>query len=456
MNHDYQWLGLARIALMLREPGVDYAVSKVPKRLIGNPGLVYERVRWRRKNRKYDSAIELLSQSGEPQTEAKRWWTERRILSRWLLRKGRTKEAYALASSHQQTAGIGLAEGEWLSGWIALRSLHRYADAFEHFKKMFDNVSYPVSKARAAYWAGRAAEASGKPEISLHWFAHAATHVTSFYGQLAAEKLAPTARPSYPLEPRPTIAERETFAQLELVRLVKMLSAMGLKGEINPFIRQLARATKTAPDWTLLADLAHDQRRDDLAIHVAKKALRVGVVLSRLGYPDLRLALKNRPDPAFVKAVVRQESAFNPKAISHAGARGLMQLMPKTAYRIAQRLNIKYSRSRLTRDPKYNVTIGRAYLLQLLEDYGDSPILALSAYNAGPARVKRWLKHFGDPNRSVEHAVDWIESIPFYETRNYVQRVLENFTVYRGRGTNRDLTLSPQATVTPHKRQVIP
>ena len=455
MNHDYQWLGLARIALMQREPGVDYAVSKVPKRLIGDPGLVYERIRWRRKNRKYDSAIELLSQSGEPRTEAKKWWTERRILSRWLLRKGRTKEAYALASSHQQTAGIGLAEGEWLSGWIALRALHRYVDAFEHFTKMFYNVSYPVSKSRAAYWAGRAAEAGGKPEISLQWFARAASHVTSFYGQLAAAKLAPTARPSFPLEPKPTIAEREAFAQLELVRLVKMLSTMDLKGEINPFVRQLARGMKTAPDWTLLADLARDQRRDDLAIHVAKKALGLGVVLSRLGYPDLRLPLKSRPDPALVKAVVRQESAFDPKAISHAGARGLMQLMPKTAYRVAQRLNIRYSRSRLTRDPKYNVTIGRAYLSQLLEDYGGSPILALSAYNAGPARVKRWLKHFGDPNRSVEHAVDWIESIPFYETRNYVQRVLENFTVYRGRGTNRDLTLSPQA-VTPHKRQVIP
>lgn len=456
MNHDYQWLGLARIALMRREPGVDYAVSKVPRRLIGDPGLVYERVRWRRKNRLYESAIELLQESGEPRTAAKKWWTERRILARWLLRKGRTQEAYDLASAHRQTAGIGLAEGEWLAGWIALRSLHRYVDAFEHFKKMFDNVSFPVSKARAAYWAGRAAEAGGKPEISLQWFAVAASHVTSFYGQLAAAKLPPAARPSFPPEPKPTTAESEAFAQSELVRLVKMLSTMGLKGEIDPFVRQLARSAKTAPDWTLLADLARDHRRDDLAIHVAKKALREGVILSRLGYPDLRLALKNRPDPAFVKAVVRQESAFDPKAISHAGARGLMQLMPKTAYRVAQRLNIRYSRSRLTRDPKYNVTIGRAYLLQLLEDYRGSPILALSAYNAGPARVKRWLKSFGDPNRSVEHAVDWIESIPFYETRNYVQRVLENFTVYRGRGTNRDLTLSPEATVSPHKRQLIP
>ena len=181
----------------------------------------------------------------------------------------------------------------------------------------------------------------------------------------------------------------------------------------------------------------------------------MGVVLSRLGYPDLRLALKNRPDPAFkgrrtAGKRLRSESD-QPRWCPRSDA-----AHAEDAYRVAQRLNIRYSRSRLTRDPKYNVTIGRAYLLQLLEDYGGSPILALSAYNAGPARVKRWLKYFGDPNRSVEHAVDWIESIPFYETRNYVQRVLENFTVYRGRGTNRELTLSPQATVTPHKRQVIP
>lgn len=456
MNHDYQWLGLARIALMRREPGVDYAVSKVPTRLRSDPGLVYERVRWRRKNRLYESAIDLLKQSGEPRTSPKKWWTERRILTRWLLRKGDETGAYELAKNHKQIGGLGLAEGEWLAGWIALRSLNQYVDAFEHFQRMFENVSYPVSKARAAYWAGRAAEAAGKPKISLEWYAVAAAHVTSFYGQLAAAKLPPDARPSFPPEPKPDAAELQTFDGQELVRLVKMLSAIGLKDEIDPFIRQLARRASTASDWTLVADLSRNLRRDDLAIYVAKRALRAGVILSRLGYPDLQLAHVRTPDPAFVKAVVRQESAFDPKAISHAGARGLMQLMPGTAYRVARRLSIPYSRSRLTRDPTYNVTIGRAYLLQLLEDYNGSPILALSAYNAGPARVTRWLKSFGDPNKSTEAAVDWIESIPFYETRNYVQRVLENFTVYRGRESRSDLTLSPSPSFASRPNTVTP
>jgi len=456
MSHDYQWLGLARIALMRREPGVDHAVSKVPNRLIGDPGLVYERIRWRRKNRLYDTAIELMQRAGEPRRAAKKWWTERRILTRWLLRKDRVQEAYDLVRAHGQSDGLPMAEGEWLAGWIALRGLHRYVDAFEHFKRMFENVSYPVSKARAAYWAGRAAEASGEIPISQQWYAVAARHVTSFYGQLAAAKLPEAQRPSFPPEPKVSPNDQTAFANLELVRLIRMLGQMGLKGEIDPFLRQLARAAATPKEHALIADLAADLKRQDLAIHVAKRALREGVVLSRLGYPDLGLPLKKVPDPAFVQALVRQESAFDPKAISRAGARGLMQLMPGTALRVARQLNIPYSRARLTRDPKYNVKIGRAYLLQMLEEYNGSPILALAAYNAGPARVNRWLKTLGDPNRSVEHAVDWIESIPFYETRNYVQRVLENFTVYRGRGSGKDMALSPSDTIDQGPNAIVP
>jgi soluble lytic murein transglycosylase len=456
MSHDYQWLGLARIALMGREPGVDYAVSKVPPRLQNDSGLVYERIRWRRKNRLYESSIDMLNLAGEPRTKPEKWWIERRIMTRWLLRKRQFTEAYALAKEHRQTDGLGLAEGEWLAGWIALRTLNRYVDAFEHFKRMFDNVSYPVSKARAAYWAGRAAEAEGKVKISQEWYAVAAVHVTSFYGQLAAEKLLPEFRPIFPPEPKPDKATVMAFESLELVRLVHMMAAIGLKAKIDPFVRQLALRAKSANDWTLVANLARDQHRDDLAIHVAKKALRHGVVLSRLGYPVLRLAWKKNPDPAFVQAVIRQESAFDPKAISHAGARGLMQLMPKTASRVARRLSIPYSRARLITDPTYNVRLGRAYLLQLLKNYDGSSILALTAYNAGPSRVRRWLKSFGDPNRSVEDAVDWIESIPYYETRNYVQRVLENFSVYGARPDGQDLSLSPATRFTPKQKSISP
>ena len=221
----------------------------MPPRLIGAPGLVYERIRWRRKNRLYDTALELLQQAGEPRTAHKKWWTERRILTRWLLRKGRTEDAYALVKRHSQSDGLPLAEGEWLAGWIALRSLNRPVDAFEHFKRMFENVSFPVSRARAAYWAGRAAEAGGKLTIAQQWYAVAGRHVTSFYGQLAAGKLPPEARPVFPPEPKPSANEVTVFAHLELVRLVRMLSAIGLRAEIDPFIRQLARGAQPSGRW---------------------------------------------------------------------------------------------------------------------------------------------------------------------------------------------------------------
>ena len=199
---------------------------------------------------------------------------------------------------------------------------------------------------------------------------------------------------------------------------------------------------KAAPDWTLLADLARDQRRDDLAIR-SEEGVGVGCRPEPPRLSGFAASIEGRPDPALVKAVVRQESAFDPKAISHAGARGLMQLMQKRPTGSPSGSTLG-THDRGSRGPKYNVTIGRAYLSQLLEDYGALRSWRLRLQCRSRA-VKRWLKHFGDPNRSVEHAVDWIGSIPFYETRNYVQRVLENFTVYRGRGTNRDPTLSPQA-----------
>ena len=456
MSHDYQWLGLARIALMRREPGVDHAVSKVPNRLLDNAGLVYERIRWRRKNKLYDSAIELLHRARKPLVKHKRWWTERRILTRRLLRNGKPEEAYLLVTKHHQLNGLGLAEAEWLAGWIALRSLNRYVDAFVHFRKLFNSVSYPVSKARAAYWAGRAAAASGKTRIAFDWYIVAASHVTTFYGQLAAANLPLEFRPRLPKEPMADDQTATSFAHLELVRLIKMLGDIDQTDEIDPFIQKLASNTNSAPEWTLIANLARDVKRKDLAIYIAKKALNQGVILSYLGYPKLDHTLNSAPDPAFINAVVRQESAFNSKAISHAGARGLMQLMPRTAQKIAKQMKISYSRKKLLQNPKYNVRIGLAYLLQLLKEYNGSPILTLAAYNAGPARVKRWLRAFGNPNRSSEHAIDWIECIPFYETRNYIQRVLENFTVYSNHGKDHRLSISASERIKLRETSVIP
>lgn len=439
---DRQALGAARLALIRSAPDVDAKVAKVPSHLADDQGLIYERLRWRRRHGKYITALEMLALQPEVPVEPAKWWRERRSLARRNLRKGYISRAYQLAAGHKQKLGLPLAEAEWLAGWIALRSLGDNAQAFKHFKRMFDAVQYPVSQARAAYWAGRAADAAGKFDIARQWYERASTHMTAFYGQLAAGHLAKAARPKLPPEPQPTPEQRKAFGEKELVRLVGMLVEIGLKKELNPFFRQLTREIEFPAQWTLTATLAEKIGRHDLAVYVAKKALPAGVVLGGAGYPALATNNFRRPEPALVHAVVRQESAFNPKAISRRGARGLMQLMPMTALKVAQRLNMPYSRSRLLVDPDYNIRLGRAYLAGLLSDFQGAMIPALAAYNAGPHRARRWIRKFGKPGPTTDVAVDWIESIPIYETRNYVQRVLENFTVYRGRRDDLDMALS--------------
>jgi soluble lytic murein transglycosylase len=226
------------------------------------------------------------------------------------------------------------------------------------------------------------------------------------------------------------------------------MASFDRRREVRSFLLAAAATAKTPVEWSLVTRLAQDIGRYDLAVSTAKLAVRDSIVLTSSGYPALEPANASSgefPDPLILHAVVRQESAFDTEAVSHAGARGLMQLMPQTALRVARRLNISYSQNRLTHDPTYNLRLGQAYLADMLYDYDGSLILALAAYNAGPVRVERWLQRYGDPGPSIYDAIDWTESIPFAETRNYVQRVLENLTVYRSREKGQPLVLTHAA-----------
>jgi soluble lytic murein transglycosylase len=430
---DHKALAEARIRLIERRGGVDAAIAHVPDHLVEAPGLVYERLRWRRKKRFDESALELLIPVRDDLVRPSQWWTERHILARRVLQKGDAALAYQIASEHGQMSGQERAEAEWLAGWIALRFLDNHEAAFIHFKTLYENVRYPISRSRGAYWAGRAAAAAGKHVIASLWYAVAASHVTTFYGQLAAAQLSQQNQPIIPPELPPTDAETTNFEQNELVRVVRMLAKVEASDESEPFFRQLARMADGRAIWTLTARLARDVGRSDLAILAAKRAERSGVVLSESGYPALPIQQGREPDIALVHAVIRQESAFDPNAISPRGARGLMQIMPRTAQSLAQQLKISHRRSLLTTDPDHNMRLGSAYLADLLESYDSSMVLSLAAYNAGKSRVKMWLADYGDPRENGGDAIDWIESIPFGETRNYVQRVLENFSVYSQR-----------------------
>ena len=463
----------ARLRLMAnKKSGIDAAIERVPSWLESDPGLQYERVRWRRRmDMDADAAELLLNYSGEL-GRPKRWWSEREILARRFLRDGDPATAYRLVSSHGLTDRAKRADAEFLAGWISLRFLSDPNTAFGHFSTLYDFVSYPISRARGAYWAGRAAEAAGEKKISEQWYRTAAGHGTTFYGQLAADRLGMALPPPAGHETRIDAVEAEAFERDDLVRLARLLiglkatrSAIAAGGSdidpakspkaflasldddtvLIPLLRHIAWRGKTATEWVKAAKLARDAGRTEIAVYIARRAAKSGVVLRDLGYPTLIVEGDLPLNMALLHALVRQESAFDPAAHSSAGARGLMQLMPATAKGIARQLSIKgHSTNRLTDDPLHNLTLGSAYLESMLKKYEGSMVMALAAYNAGPHRVNKWLKENGDPRFSLDKSIDWIESIPFSETRNYVQRILETLPIYRWKlNDNRVVLLHP-------------
>src|SRR5262249_15815142 len=321
---------------------------------------------------------------------------------------------------------------QFLLGYIALRYKKQPTLAFEHFSRILTRTSSPFAKARAGYWGGRAAEMQAKFELAVKWYAAGADHMATFYGQLAAHELGHDAPPRPVPEPVPDAAELECFNDNEMVRAARVFFALGDRDHSKTFLLHLADNANTPTMFAMLANLAESNERIDLAIAVAKRAIEAGTPLMIHGYPVTEIPSGGSAERSLLFAITRQESAFERDAVSPAPARGLMQLMPATASFIANKLQLPFSADRLTADGIYNVLLGRAYLETLIDDFGGSYALAIAAYNAGPRRVRQWLRDYGDPRGGNIAMVDWIEMIPINETRNYVQRVLENLQIYRG------------------------
>ena len=444
----YRKLAEARIARRQKVGNVDRLVSLVPAELKGDPGLLFERLRWRRRAG-LDNAIDFLKELPQGVPNPDRWWDERAIITRRLLQKGFISEAYRVASEHQLTPkdAADHAEAEWLSGWIALRFLNDPDVAAAHFKKMYDAVSYPVSRSRGAYWAARAAEAAKRADEREKWLKEAAAHPTSYYGQLAMASLRPGEGLKLPPEASVPAELEKKFDALELVSVVRLLSAAGEQDRLRPFIVAVAAKEASVAWQSLTARLARLNARPDLAIRVTKDALNEHGILVVGGYPTLvpprppKGNASGKLSTPLVLSVIRQESAFDREAVSSAGARGLMQLMPATAKSISKSAGVRFSPYRLTSDPDYNLILGQTYLASMLVDFGGSLPLAIAAYNAGPHRVRQWIRDNGDPRQKDIDAIDWVEMIPFTETRNYVQRVLENLQVYRARLAGTEVAL---------------
>jgi soluble lytic murein transglycosylase len=428
-------LAEARMKLARETSDATAAVKTVPAALARDPGLAFERARFNRRTGFEDEALAIHRQAQAPYGRPEIWWREREFFTRRLLRDGRDADALALVSRHGlgPEHGQAFAEAQFLTGWIALRRAEDPKRALASFVALHENARFPVTLARAAYWAGRASEAAGDAEQARDWYLKASGYSVAYYGQLAQLRLPADARPTAAGAPTPSREERAKIERSELARAARLLADAEEHDRVKHFVRRMVDVAESPGQHRAVAQFAVGLGRPDLAVSAAKRsAQRAGVMLPDEGWPTINTPQVATPERALVLATIRQESAFEADAVSHAGARGLMQLMPQTARGVADKLGRRdHTTLRLTADPHYNMTLGGTYLAGLLETYNGSYLLALAAYNAGPGRAAQWIRDNGDPRASNVDPIDWVEMITIEETRNYVQRVLENVQVYR-------------------------
>lgn len=379
-----------------------------------------------------------------------RVWAKRRmLLARWAARSGRAAQAYEISSQHHltQAAGYAYSDAEWIAGWVALRKLNNPTLAIQHFRRFRDSVETPISLGRGGYWLGRAYEAAGNRAEANGWYQDAAQYQTSFYGQLAAAKIGAKGDLQLTKSQLPDWRANSAITADDVRLAVTMFYADQDATAMALFSRLGERlpASALAP----LTRLVLDMGQPHYAVRIAKKAARRGILIYPAYYPLHDISkTTTKVEPALALAVARQETELNPKAISRAGARGLMQLMPGTARRVAGWIGEDYSRGRLITDWRYNVRLGETYLSARTDQFSGSYVMAAAAYNAGAGRVKEWNLQFGDPRLGQIDILDWMEQIPISETRNYVQRVMEGIYVYRARlsGTAGPMTLQQDLT----------
>jgi len=426
----------ARQLLMSRSYGVDAAISKVPAKFKNNIGLQYDRLKWRRRRGRLDPSLEILFKVPKDPVKLVRpdiWWKERAILSRSLIYKKKYALAYKVSSNHSLSEGAELADAEWLSGWIALTFLDDPNMALQHFKKFYDNVGYPISLSRGAYWIAKCYENLKNKQKSEEWFEEASKYLNTYYGQLAFLEIYP--EKSFSLESQKTVSEKykKEFNKNSLIKIIRLLKELDKTKYTKDFLKHLAKLNVKEGSEILAGDLAVEIGRYDFAIQIAKSASYEKRFYNQINYPIIATPAvvnnKTMPRPELVLAVIRQESEFDHKANSYVGARGMMQLMTYTAKLVSKQAKLPYNKSKLKSDPDYNIKLGSYYLATLLEEYEGSYPFALAAYNAGPKRVKYWKKINGNPQKKQINYVDWIELVKFKETRNYIQRVLENVNV---------------------------
>ena len=430
-------LALAKArAAVIAEAASDKAMAAVPPSLRNDPVMLLSEIQKLRRADKLTEAAKLMlaaPRDGAKLIDGDEWWVERRVLARKLLDAGNVNAAYVVCATHSAQSTEARIEAEFHAGWIALRFMNEPDRAAYHFALAAKLAETPTSVARVAYWQGRTAAASSAPDalaVAADFYRQAAAHSSTYYGQLARDALGLTSDPV-----REPLQEAAGAQRAEVVRVIELLFATGDRELAGSLAADAASNLADDKQIAALATVITAQRDAHLALTIGKLTGQRGIPVDTLAFPTFGIppyeALQNSAAAPVVYSIARQESAFMPSVISKAGAKGLMQMIDSTAKRTASKAGLPYDGARMTSDAAFNARLGAAHLGALLAEQGGSYILTFAAYNAGGGRVKQWIDAYGDPRAPGVDPVDWVERIPFTETRNYVQRVMANVTMYR-------------------------
>jgi soluble lytic murein transglycosylase len=432
----------ARLAVFNRSGNARALMDALPPGGDTDYGLAFHRAQVLRKSGKVEEAAQIiLSEPTDPSKIAvlDEWWAERRELAYGALKMGKAKLAYELAKDGGPLSVNPLKEQTFMAGWIAFRYLKDANAAEKHFKDLVKAADGPLSRAKAAYWLGRIAEARADKTAAAEHYKNAATNPDTFHGLLAMQKLEP-GRTSLEISPPafPTPDQIEKFNRLDAVKAVVLARKSGLSREYTRgFLTSLRIGLPSEAETGMVAHLAEAIGDTQMSLRIAKSAIAKGQNLLTYGYPvhpfPAYTPLRSPPEMAFLLGIARQETEFEPQTVSGAGAKGLLQVMTVTAKHVCQDYKIKCDIPRLLSDNKYNVTIASAYIADRMGEFGGSYVLGLAGYNAGPGRARQWIRENGDPRDPKVDVIDWIERIPITETREYVTKVLSNIQIYRAR-----------------------
>ncbi|AIL65985.1 Soluble lytic murein transglycosylase precursor [Rickettsiales bacterium Ac37b] len=432
LSPDYQKFFLLRIKLLKKIHIPQNSMKHLPPKLRFDPGLIYAMAHFHHHKDDIKNVVQLLSIHPSSNENKKQWWSLRSRYIRELLYVKDYHNAYKIAKNHHHDGRCSEVDAEWLAGWIALKFLNNPEQASRHFYTFYNNVKFPISLARGAYWSAIAYTKLNDKQLAQEWYKIAASYPYTFYGQLALLKLGHNTI-TLPKEIVRNVKGTINTSNIELLNVFDLFFKLKKLELAKMFAEAAILNSKTQGEAKLIVDHIYKTQNLYLIVEITKLANREKLLFVKSSYPVLPKLANFDLEKPIIHSIIRQESVFNKDAKSTAGALGMMQLMPSTAQKVAKNLSVKYSKVDLTANPSYNIKLGSNHLYSLLKDYKGSYILAIAAYNAGSANVDKWINTIGDPRNinKLDDLIDWMEMVPFYETRNYLQRVIENLQVYR-------------------------